>query len=413
MLKSIYKSLFFSCLVLLFPLAASSAGSSVAAGALKPDTSGGCFSGITEVSVNPYVYGIAGNWRPARSYVYYGSRAEEDPAAETNIRTNGTLPSFIAFWNNVAGVWQPSKDTSRWVWNAESTLFNAKGFELENHDPLGRYNAGIYGYDNALPVAVVQNSRYRESFAEGFEDYSYGKTQCDAACSGTRTFDFSGHQDAIVQGNAHTGRYAIKVATGTNRGVSAMVVPSDNQDFTLTVNRKTATCPYNAQVLESVRAGDPALLPGFSPIQGTRLLISAWAKEETPCNCITYTNAAIEVQTGGKIFHVTPVGYLIDGWQRYEMVIDVPANATTLSVILKSLGKTAVYFDDLRIHPFNANMKSFVYDPVTLRMMAELDENNYASFYEYDDDGTLIRLKKETERGVMTIKETRSSLAKE
>lgn len=58
-------------------------------------------------------------------------------------------------------------------------------------------------------------------------------------------------------------------------------------------------------------------------------------------------------------------------------------------------------------------MKSFVYDPVNLRLMAELDENNYATFYEYDDDGTLIRVKKETERGVKTIKETRSSLLRQ
>jgi hypothetical protein len=45
--------------------------------------------------------------------------------------------------------------------------------------------------------------------------------------------------------------------------------------------------------------------------------------------------------------------------------------------------------------------------------MAELDENNYATMYEYDDDGTLIRLKKETERGIKTITETRSALLKE
>jgi hypothetical protein len=54
-----------------------------------------------------------------------------------------------------------------------------------------------------------------------------------------------------------------------------------------------------------------------------------------------------------------------------------------------------------------------VYSPVNLRLMAELDENNYATFYEYDDEGTLIRLKKETERGIKTIKETRSALLKE
>jgi len=58
-------------------------------------------------------------------------------------------------------------------------------------------------------------------------------------------------------------------------------------------------------------------------------------------------------------------------------------------------------------------MKSFVYDPVTLRLVAELDENNYSSFYEYDNDGTPVRIKKETERGIKTIKETRSALLKQ
>lgn len=82
---------------------------------------------------------------------------------------------------------------------------------------------------------------------------------------------------------------------------------------------------------------------------------------------------------------------------------------------MKALGETGniSYFDDLRVHPYYSNMKSFVYDPVSLRLMAELDENNYATFYEYDDDGTLIRVKKETERGIMTIKETRSALLKQ
>jgi hypothetical protein len=52
-------------------------------------------------------------------------------------------------------------------------------------------------------------------------------------------------------------------------------------------------------------------------------------------------------------------------------------------------------------------MKSYVYNSIDLRYMAELDENNYATFYEYDEDGALIRVKKETERGIMTIQENR------
>lgn len=57
-------------------------------------------------------------------------------------------------------------------------------------------------------------------------------------------------------------------------------------------------------------------------------------------------------------------------------------------------------------------MKSYVYDPLTLRLTAELDEQNYATFYEYDEEGALIRVKKETERGIMTIKESRNNSSK-
>jgi YD repeat-containing protein len=57
-------------------------------------------------------------------------------------------------------------------------------------------------------------------------------------------------------------------------------------------------------------------------------------------------------------------------------------------------------------------MKTYAYDDKTLRLMAELDENGFATFYEYDDEGLLVRVKKETERGVMTLKESRSSYKK-
>jgi hypothetical protein len=57
-------------------------------------------------------------------------------------------------------------------------------------------------------------------------------------------------------------------------------------------------------------------------------------------------------------------------------------------------------------------MKSYVYDNSSMRLMADLDANNFATFYEYNDEGVLIRVKKETEKGISTIKETRSSYRK-
>jgi hypothetical protein len=59
-------------------------------------------------------------------------------------------------------------------------------------------------------------------------------------------------------------------------------------------------------------------------------------------------------------------------------------------------------------------MKAFVYSPVDKRLksaggklMATLDENNYATMYEYDREGNLVRVKKETAKGIMTVSETR------
>lgn len=56
-------------------------------------------------------------------------------------------------------------------------------------------------------------------------------------------------------------------------------------------------------------------------------------------------------------------------------------------------------------------MKGYVYNKQQ-KLVAELDENNYATFYEYDEEGNLIRVKKETERGIITVKEVRSSFKK-
>jgi len=378
-----------------------------------------CYSAITESAANPYLYGLAGNWRSSRSYAYYDDRKETDPLQDISLRTAGTVSIFKTFWkfsgNGLQGMPDNSPDTSRWVWNSELTLVNRKGLELENHDPLGRYNAGLYGYDDALPVAVAQNARYREIAFEGFEDYDFGGNPCDAACSVPRSFDFSFYKDKLDMTQQHTGRYSLRV--DTSAGISANITATDADGFGLTFNKATAACGTGVAGLASVKADSAALLPSFSPIAGKTIVVSAWVKEQQDCAGTTYTGnyiALVVKQPGDSSTVVAhPKGAIIEGWQRYEEVISIPDDAVSLSLLMKATAGHAVYFDDIRIHPYNANMKSFVYGSSDLRLMAELDENNYATFYEYDDDGTLIRLKKETERGIKTITETRSALLKE
>ncbi|MBO9204514.1 MULTISPECIES: PA14 domain-containing protein [Niastella] len=374
-----------------------------------------CYSAVTDVAVNPYQYGILGNFRPLRGYVYYGRRVESDPAAMINTRTNGVIKDFAPFWIYQNSRWVPSYDTTRWVWNSQTTLFNRKGFELENKDPLGRYNAGLYGYGLTLPTAVLQNGHFQEGAYEGFEDYDFETNNCDVACPVARPFDWSTYKADFTTAQAHTGMYSLQVGVNSSAGISATLQPAaDGVIAQLAGALKTDACGTN---LKGMMASKNSILPNFAPIAGKKVLIGGWVKEANSCLCKAYTRNHILVSfvVGGatNTIQLSPSGNLVEGWQRYESVVDIPANATKMTVSLLASDSAVTYFDDIRIHPFNAQMKSFVYNAVSLRLMAELDENNYATFYEYDDDGTLVRVKKETERGVQTIKESRSALLKD
>jgi hypothetical protein len=379
--------------------------------------SGFCYSAVTDTSVNAYTYGLAGNWRPYRSYFYNGDRSEQTPSLDVSARTSGTISNFANFWQLVSGKWVTVPDTLKWVYDTEATLYNRKGAEVENRDVTGRYSAGLYGYDDALPVATSVNAHFREIAFEGFEDYAFGGNACDNACSGNRSFDFSRYKQFLDSTQQHTGRFSLRIARDSSYGISANIVQSDSITFGLSFNTAKNACPDSTFVLTSVKAGAESLLPVFSPIANKKIIISAWVKESQDCKGITYTGNQILIKvkssSDSTMITAVPTGAIIEGWQRYEQVVNLPAGAVQLSLNLRATGTNTVYFDDLRIHPYNATMRSFVYNPSDLRLMAELDENNYATLYEYDDDGTLIRLKKETERGIKTVSETRSALLKD
>lgn len=165
-----------------------------------------------------------------------------------------------------------------------------------------------------------------------------------------------------------------------------------------------------------------SFIPLTSTITPTKYIVSGWVKETQTVLPVTYTNSSIVVLVNNPtvIKEVTfvPSGAIIDGWQRIIGVLEIPPITldfvkANIQIDLKCDGNSSsCYFDDIRFYPYDGSLKSFVYDEDTQRLMAELDENNYATFYEYDLEGGLIRVKKETEKGIYTIQETRSSTAK-
>lgn len=144
--------------------------------------------------------------------------------------------------------------------------------------------------------------------------------------------------------------------------------------------------------------------------------VSAWVQEDHLEEVKTYDQANIElnfVADGGTTnLTFNPSGLIIDGWQRIVGSFVVPEDVYDMHVNLNAHSILTTYFDDIRIHPFNGSMKSYVYDGETFWLSSELDDNNYATFYEYDEEGGLVRIKKETARGIVTIQETRSNTKK-
>ena len=158
-------------------------------------------------------------------------------------------------------------------------------------------------------------------------------------------------------------------------------------------------------------------LPAFSLIPGEAYVVSAWVKKENAPNG-TYNYGALTNARPRIRLHYPPVADMliyptmerpvVEGWQLMEMEFEYPIDATEFSMALEVESGSA-FFDDVRLFPADGSMKCYVYDPDNLRFSAELDERHYATFYEYDNEGKLVRVKKETERGIMTIQESRQN----
>jgi hypothetical protein len=369
-----------------------------------------CKDLLVDNTINPYRYGILGDWRPFKTWVYKGLRTPTDFRIDgvTDIRRDGYYVSFNKFWDhydNATGLWVKTTNLTNYIDATTVTKYNTKGAEVENRDAAGIYTSATFGYLNTLATAIAKNARYKQIAFDGFEDYDY-KTECDNPC---RVPHFWFQKSLIDYPNsceidttvAHSGLRSIKV-TGPISAVRYEIKP-DSLGWGVSFNTTDTTFHLKKE----------GCLPKFSPDSG-KYVVSAWVKEEGTCSQLQDTLSKVFICYDGSMDSASfkASGNKIEGWQRIEGSFTIPSNATSIKVqLIAPIGKTA-YFDDIRIHPFNSNLKSYAYDNRSLRLMAELDENNYATFYEYDDEGGLIRVKKETARGIMTIKETRSALNK-
>lgn len=368
-------------------------------------------------NINPYINGIKGTWRQKSIQKYYTDRLRSG-----NPRFDGTYKFFHldgAPTNGVSlsvnpALTPPQAIQGHWLETVKQDVIDPYNKTLLFTDSIGLQHANIYGYNFHLPLASAANAHYQNIFYDGFEDYDY-ENQAVSPYSGECVLPphsrILPRPSEVHKGVGHTGKSSLllglneKITVGRN--LFSACNPKDRS------TREAAT--YQLQLCDEINP--------FSPTPG-KYVLSAWALQ-TPVFGIPLDTLldSVAIVLKGTINNVTTTidtfkaeGPIINYWQQIygEFLLEEGNMPDSLTIEYVSLTNSLIHFiDDVRIHPFNASMISYVYDPIDLRIMATLDERNYATYYEYDQKGNLARIKKETEDGQLTIQEFRSSLVHE
>jgi len=371
----------------------------------------GCAADTTDNALNPYLYGFMGTWLPHKQMAWLTSRSGQDLISKpantgAGVRTNGYYQKFRAFWIYNSG-WNIATNIE-WVTSNTMTMYDKYSQELESKNALDQYSAARYGYKSTLLVAVGANMRHREIFYEGLEDYRFNRALGAAGSCEPDEFnigkviDRSRDTVELDATESHTGNYSLKLKK--NIELKTYVFSNEHMPGIYLDNNSRG---------EYRRKSDGWLgLRGFCPYEAGVYVFSAWIKDAAPAGESTLS---LTIKKGGFSMPVTlKKKAVVEGWKLVEGTISIPTSnqSSAIEPLTIMLNGSNINIDDIRIFPYDGQLKTFSYDDKTQRVMAELDENNYATFYEYDDEGSLIRVKKETERGIMTIKENRSAYRK-
>lgn len=314
------------------------------------------------MSLNPYAYGMRGFYKPFRTYFFPQSRIQTGSAYnyDTKIQEDGEYTNFRWFIPE-------SPMNIGWLPSGQVRKYDHNGVAIEEEDALGNYSAVLYGYNRSLPIAVAKNARHNELAYDGFEDHESGTGTFLSPTydTGKKDNHLNLGSDVILstEGDAHTGNYSVEVNTAS-----------------------VVSVPLN-------------MTNGLQLDPGKTYVVQAWKKANTA------GDLAIKVDSGPQVLAGT-ISTNIDGWELIEVVFTAGMNNTL------KLSGSGLQLDDLKLHPVNASAKAFVYDKYTHKVTAALDENHFATLYNYDRDQTLIQVKKETERGIKTIQSTMQVNAK-
>lgn len=275
-----------------------------------------------------------------------------------------------------------------WRKVSTNTLYDFSYNCIEQEGLNGRRAASRWGYGGLYKLADISNANYN-------------------------SFAFSGFEDALP-GPGNTVVYGGEITNGQTMQ-AASVHQLSNAPYVI--------LPHSGTFLAGVapNAAGPALDTKNFEV-GRTYVAKVWVHRLSP------PTAALSLQingTAGSAYTDTktvtrnnPANVAVGDWVLMSVELEVPANFDTgtthnLLLSLSNTGSTGkAYFDDLAFHPKDAVMTGNVYNGATGALVAQLDNDNFATFYTYDNAMRLTSASKEYSGGIRKVTESTYHYAK-
>ncbi|MCB2411147.1 immunoglobulin domain-containing protein [Hymenobacter lucidus] len=346
-----------------------------------------------ELTGNPFLDGEY-QLQPYASYSY------RSPAAPNyNNEPNFAAGTFSMLPFN----WQSSARARPRVWLPASIAEQVapNGEVLQERDPLGVPSTAKFGYGLATPWVSSTNPD-AHSIATG-STHALPYLQAQNAETGSvlfESFESLYGTGATLYGEDHLLLRATEVSSET-------------------AQRHTGS--RSAKLLKQGSAGwqlSLKAIPLTNRLRQSGLLVKVWIKTQA----LTLTSPQVVLAnslTESQSRATAPLRELVrtGEWVLYEARIPAASLNTLVlgenEMLVPRLLLTgtegngaALWVDDVRVQPMDAQMTAYVYEPNTFRLLASFDDQHFALLYQYNPEGKLIRKQVETERGVKTVQET-------
>lgn len=315
------------------------------------------------------------------------------PILSENIDKLGLLSAKRNIWSDQIPVLNEGlqegiyRKKSTFSWNGQTELqadgtYPINDFEDNPFDYAVVENNSQWEKQNEVTLIdvyshILEQKDINEQFAVAKKDPGQCKTTLSAAnanyhevtFSGTEYFegnDFEENGVSRNQGNVSTSR--------SHTGEYSLLIPIGNEGFSYTMNAN------DVDFTKDYRASVWVYLPGDAESAAEMDRVSLYAEADGQ---IIAANSPVLQRQKSK------------SWYLLNLDIEIPEGTQELRIGTFNDAIRAVYMDDFRVHPINAPIVSYVYDPISDELTHILGKDNLYARFEYDAQGRLVRTYKE------------------